>query len=52
MARRVTTPAPQCNVGTWRETPGNVRISTRPMASNFSVLMTADNLVNGTAPPV
>ncbi len=52
IARRVTTPAPQRTVGTCLPTPGKVRISTRPSVSNFSVLMTADSLVSGTAPPV
>ena len=52
IARRVTTPAPQRTVGTCLPTPGKVRISTRLNVSNFSVLMTAESLVNGIAPPV
>ncbi len=52
IARRVTTPAPHSIVATWRATPGKVRICTPVCWSNFSVLITADSGVSGTAPPV
>ena len=52
VTRRVTTPAPEKIVATLRSTPGSSVISTAPSCSSFSVLMTAENGVSGTAPPV
>ncbi len=52
ITRRVTTPAPHVIVGTASATPGSERFSTPPRRSSFSVLMTADRDVSGTAPPV
>ena len=52
IARRVTTPAPQRTVGTGSATPGRRSICTSLTASSFSVLMTAECLVSGIAPPV
>src|SRR5665647_303707 len=52
IARLVTKPAPQWIVATCRPTPDKVLISTRPKVSNFSVLITAEVLVRGMAPPV
>ena len=45
-------PAPEKIVGTWCATPGRSVSSTAPSCSSFSVLMTAENGVSGTAPPV
>ncbi|MNL19046.1 hypothetical protein D3C87_1402260 [compost metagenome] len=50
--RRVTTPAPEKIVATLWSTPGRSVCSTGPSCSSFSVLMTAENGVSGTAPPV
>src|SRR3569623_1050102 len=50
--RLVTTPAPEYIVAYSRPTPGKTVISTDPKCSSFSVLMTADIGVSGTAPPV
>ena len=50
--RRVTTPAPEKIVGTVLVTPGNCIGSTGPRSSSFSVLITAERAVSGTAPPV
>jgi hypothetical protein len=52
ITRRVTTPAPQRMVGTACATPGRLSISTPLWRSSFSVLITADILSSGTAPPV
>ena len=50
--RWVTTPASVHTVGTACATPGSAVISTAPMPSSFSVLMTALFQVSGKAPPV
>ena len=50
--RCVTTPASVRIVGTGCATPGRLTISTAPIASSFSVLMTALFHVSGIAPPV
>ncbi|XQU68584.1 hypothetical protein OJJOAM_001315 [Cupriavidus sp. H18C1] len=50
--RRVTTPAPEKIVATLPCTPGRSVSSTGPSCSSFSVLITADSGVSGTAPPV
>ncbi len=50
--RRVTTPAPEKIVATLSGTPGRSVCSTGPSCSSFSVLITADSGVSGTAPPV
>jgi hypothetical protein len=52
MTRRVTTPAPQTITGVASRWPGSTRDSIADMRSSFSVLMTADSRVRGTAPPV
>ncbi len=52
ITRRVTTPAPARMVGTRCDTPISSRLSTSPRASSFSVLITAERRVSGTAPPV
>ena len=50
--RLVTTPASEKTVATACVIPGSAICSTEPSASNFSVLITAENGVSGTAPPV
>ena len=50
--RRVTTPAPVSMVMTCCSSPGNRVRCGVPSCSSFSVLMTADRAVSGTAPPV
>ena len=52
IARLVTTPASQRMVATGSVNPGRVIRSTTPRASSFSVLITAERLVSGIAPPV
>jgi hypothetical protein len=55
ITRLVTTPAPQRIVGTLATglaTPGSSLHSTSPRRSSFSVLITAERAVSGTAPPV
>ena len=52
IARRVTTPAPQWRVSYGCAVPGKVSRCTTPIASSFSVLMTTESGVSGTAPPV
>src|SRR5450759_4788193 len=52
ITRRVTTPAPQWMVAQGSFRPGRTRCSTAERASSFSVLITAENLSSGTAPPV
>jgi hypothetical protein len=52
MTRRVTTPAPQRITVVLLDRPGSTTSSTAPSASSFSVLMTADRRLSGTAPPV
>src|ERR1700677_1344469 len=52
LTRRVTTPAPLRIVGHDRSVPGRFIRSTAPSPSSFSVLITADHGVSGTAPPV
>ena len=52
ITRRVTTPAPQRMVVVARSRPGNTVSSTVPRVSSFSVLITAERRVSGTAPPV
>jgi hypothetical protein len=54
--RFVTTPAPVMMAALWTSgAPAprfRVMVSTAPKVSSFSVLMTADQGVSGTAPPV
>src|SRR5271154_1071281 len=52
LTRRVTTPASvnSTALATW--VPGSLVHSTDPCPSSFSVLITADHGVSGTAPPV
>ena len=50
--RWVTTPASVRIVATGWSSPGNMTCSTEPIASSFSVLMTALFQVSGIAPPV
>jgi hypothetical protein len=52
MTRRVTTPAPQTMTGVGAAWPGSTRGSMATSESSFSVLITADIRVSGTAPPV
>ena len=52
LTRRVTTPAPARIVALERSVPGSGVCSMAPRRSSFSVLMTADHGVSGTAPPV
>src|SRR5271163_3859770 len=49
--RLVTTPAPQRMLAAGGPL-GNARTSTSPKVSSFSVLMTADQALSGTTPPV
>ena len=50
--RRVITPAPVKIVGVEVLSPGKFAELTKPICSNFSVLITADMAYNGIAPPV
>jgi len=52
VTRRVTTPASENTVGAGSASPGSTVCSTCPSCSSFSVLITADSAVSGTAPPV
>jgi hypothetical protein len=52
MTRLVTTPAPHWIVGTGASTPGSLIVWTSLSVSSFSVLMTAERVLRGTAPPV
>jgi hypothetical protein len=51
ITRRVTAPAPHSIVGVGSARPGNGRSSTAESRSSFSVLMTTERAVSGTAPP-
>src|ERR1700722_15452773 len=50
--RLVTTPAPDKILAVPALQPASATVSTAPRESSFSVLMTADQGVSGTAPPV
>ncbi len=52
LTRRVTTPAPELMQAVGESTPGRSSTSTGDSASSFSVLITADQGVSGTTPPV
>src|ERR1700716_427884 len=52
VTRLVTTPAAEKILAVRPAVPGNAIISPAPKVSSFSVLITADQGVSGTAPPV
>jgi len=52
ITRRVTTPVPQWMVAYGRSVPGKVSSCGTARRSSFSVLMTTELGVSGTAPPV
>src|ERR1700729_3398879 len=52
LTRLVTTPAAEKILAVAVVFPGSAKVSTSPKVSSFSVLMTADQGVRGTTPPV